>query len=78
MVHNESVNIWSHCVAALIISIAIISFALIVDHKQIAHEFTNYQQELSNSFEHYKHALDNLTLIEEMKTMRDKTQVELE
>jgi len=44
MVHNESVNIWSHCLPALIIIIAIISFAMIVDHKQIAQDLTSYQQ----------------------------------
>jgi predicted membrane channel-forming protein YqfA (hemolysin III family) len=67
MVHNESVNIWSHFLPALIIIIAIISLAFFVDHKQISHDLSSYQKELSSSFDHYIQALDNLTLIEEMK-----------
>lgn len=67
MVHNESVNIWSHCLPAIIICVVIISLALIVDTTQISHDLSSYQKELSSSFDHYIHALDNLTLIEEMK-----------
>lgn len=46
MVHNESVNIWSHCVPALIICVAIVSFAVIVDHQQMSKDFTSYKQQL--------------------------------
>lgn len=77
MVHNESVNIWSHCVPAFIICVAIVSLALIVDRTEILNDLSNYQREMSNSFEHSTHALDNLTLIEEKKTMTENTQNEL-
>jgi adiponectin receptor len=43
MVHNESVNIWSHCIPALIICVFIISLALIVDHQQISKDLTYYK-----------------------------------
>ena len=63
MLHNESVNIWSHCVAAIIICICIISFAFIIDNKPIMEDLQTYRKEIANSFEHYTNALDNLTLI---------------
>lgn len=77
MVHNESVNIWSHFLPAIIICIFIISFADIVDHQQFSKDLSSYKKELSESFDHYLHALDNVTLISEMRNVRDKTQTEL-
>ena len=76
MVHNESVNIWSHFLPALIICVAIISFALIVDHQEFSKDLSSYKQEISESFDHYMHALDNMTLISEMKLVRDQTETE--
>lgn len=43
MVHNESVNIWSHCIPAIFICVFIISLALIVDHQQISKNITSYK-----------------------------------
>jgi adiponectin receptor len=74
MVHNESVNIWSHFVPAIIICIVIIGFVFFVDKQNIVQDFERHYDSLSDSFEHYSHSLDNLTLIENMKEMKSKTQ----
>ena len=41
------------------------------------HDFKHYYENLSDSFEHYSHTLDNLTLIEKMDRVKNITENEL-
>jgi predicted membrane channel-forming protein YqfA (hemolysin III family) len=61
MIHNESVNIWSHCLPALIICIFAFSFFMMVDHKQFGDDLNYYKNQISESFSQYTQTLDNLT-----------------
>ncbi len=65
MVHNESVNIWSHCLPAMFIIVFIVTFYFLVDGETVRRSFNDYQAGLQNGIDNYMHALDNLSLIAE-------------
>ena len=62
MVHNESVNIWSHCIPAILILFLLVAFYLMVDG-QALRTFRDYHRGLQKGLDHYMHALHNLSLI---------------
>lgn len=43
MLHNESVNIWSHCLPAFFIIIFIVTFFFMVDGEAMKQSFHKYQ-----------------------------------
>lgn len=78
MVHNESVNIWTHLCPALLILIVIfyLSFSLSLLPAADSLKFSNHS--LTEGFASYSHALDNLTLIKSMKEFSESTSREIE
>ena len=77
MVHNESVNIWSHCIPAIFIIIFIGTFYFVVDGEAMRRSFSGYQEGLKNGVDHYMHALHNLSLIAEYDKFSKHTTIEM-
>jgi ABC-type transport system involved in cytochrome bd biosynthesis fused ATPase/permease subunit len=78
MVHNESVNIWSHCLPAIIISIFLLSFVFFIDAEAMRRSMAQCQEQIQRGVDHYMHALDNLSLIAEYDTFTKRTKDEME
>jgi hypothetical protein len=73
MIHNESVNIWSHCLPAIAIIIFLISFFFIIDAESMRKSFGECQQQIQKGVDHYRHALDNLSIIADYDKLSEKT-----
>jgi adiponectin receptor len=73
MLHNESVNIWSHCLPAIVIVIFLFSFIFFIDGEAMRQSMNRYQDQIQRGMNHYMHALDNLSLIAEYDTFTKKT-----
>jgi adiponectin receptor len=57
MVHNESVNIWSHFLPAIIILSLLFSFYLVVDQTVVKKSILACQTQIEEGLAHYSHAL---------------------
>lgn len=78
MLHNESVNIWSHFLPAILIIILIISFALMIDAEKFSYSYKEHKTELEKGIDHYYHTLDNLTLMSEYDSFKNKSSIEIQ
>ena len=78
MLHNESVNIWTHCIPAIFILIFIGTFYFVVDGEAMRRSFSGYQDGLKNGVDHYMHALHNLSLIAEYDKFSKQTTTEMD
>jgi|JI10StandDraft_1071094.scaffolds.fasta_scaffold759303_1 hypothetical protein len=66
MVHNESVNIWTHLLPLLIFSALMISFYLVVDDHQFKIRMTEHREEIEKSFEEYQSSLKDLSSLDKL------------
>lgn len=78
MIHNESVNIWSHCLPAMIIIFFLFSFIFFIDSEAMRKSMNECQEQIQRGVSHYMHALDNLSLIAEYDTLTKRTKFEME
>ena len=78
MIHNESVNIWSHFIPAIFILAFIATFYFVVDGAAVRRSFNSYQDGLKNGVDHYMHALHNLSVIAEYDKFSKQTSVEMQ
>lgn len=78
MVHNESVNIWSHCVPAIGIIMLLLSFLFFIDREAIPNALQQAQEQLQTGVDHYRHAIDNLSLLIDYHAISERTQTELQ
>lgn len=78
MIHNESVNIWSHCLPAMMIIVFLFSFIFFIDSEAVRKSMSECQEQIQRGVNHYMHALDNLSLIAEYDTLTKRTKFEME
>jgi hypothetical protein len=78
MLHNESVNIWSHCLPALAIILFLLSFMFFIDGEAMRRSMHSCQDQIQRGVGHYMHALDNLSLLAEYDTFTQRTKNEIE
>lgn len=73
MVHNESVNIWSHFIPAIILFFFILYLIVFVGPTNIINDFNWGREKLNKEILSYSEAINNLTFFVEMKKIRNKT-----
>lgn len=67
MVHNESVNVWTHLVPALFLICLIVYLLLFVGPSSIMQEFSKSKESLSAGIESYSSALNQMSVVIKMK-----------
>jgi hypothetical protein len=78
MVHNESVNIWTHFLPAILIFCLIFYLLVFVGPTNIMHDFEIARNKLSEGISDYSDALNNLTFVVKMKEIKSETNREVE
>ena len=62
MVHNESVNIWTHLGAAIFVITFIIYVFLMTTSPIVSDKMLLYKESLNNNLNKYKQSIENLTM----------------
>jgi hypothetical protein len=78
MIHNESVNIWTHFLPAILIFCLIFYLLVFVGPTNIMHDFEIARNKLSEGISDYSDALNNLTFVVKMKEIKSETNREVE
>jgi adiponectin receptor len=62
MLHNESVNIWTHCLPAVVLLCLVLSFVVVVDGPAALHQ---HRSDIEQNLHAFHQRLRNITLAEE-------------
>jgi len=62
MIHNESVNIWSHLIPFLVFVGVMVSFWMIIDDHEFKKTVSDYRQDIENTYAEYQSMMKNLTM----------------
>jgi adiponectin receptor len=63
MLHNESVNIWTHCLPAFFLIFFLVSFCMAIDANDFTATFKQYRKDVEHSLHSYHLSLKNATLL---------------
>lgn len=66
MIHNESINIWSHCLPAVFFCFILISFLLVVDTDSIKINFAHHRAEIEDNLHEFHKKLKNISISNEI------------
>lgn len=78
MIHNESVNIWTHFLPAILLVCLLFYLVVFVGPSNIMHEYEIGRDKLSKEITSYTEALNNLTFVMKMKEIKSETGREME
>lgn len=59
MIHNESVNIWSHCLPAIFFIFVLASFLLVIDADSFRANFVRHRKEIEQNVHSFHLRLKN-------------------
>ena len=76
MVHNESVNIWSHCIPAVVIIFMLCTFFFVVDTEAVKASLEEYKVRAREGMDHYMHTLNNVSLMAKYDELSQNTKAE--
>ncbi len=61
MIHNESVNIWSHCLPAIILIFILLSLLFVINSDSVRADFHAHTKEIDQKMQEFHSQLKNMS-----------------